>query len=150
MTSDETKLPAAVILGGFLLEHYASEMAHVDVPQFLADVIDLCQRFGIDFHAALEVAEDRNRPGGIPGSGLRLWTVTLSYEVDFGGSLEVFADTYDEAVKTARENFVPRWSNAEPPEVCVVSWEDHGPKEEARLKQRLTGFAQALSDAGKP
>lgn len=58
--SDAEDLSAIVNLGRFLLDNYQSQDGHIVVDHLLSDLMDLCDRFNVNFTEALDSANDRH------------------------------------------------------------------------------------------
>jgi hypothetical protein len=128
VTKPRTTYPnsAAVRVGDFLAGYYDRD-GEIHVYEMVADLMDLCRRFDLDFDAVLEEARavsklsysDGPEPGlhDPVGTGARRYTVCVDHEVTFSGKVEVLADDEDQALATAKAHFCPTWDMAGHPEV---------------------------------
>ncbi|MBX9582452.1 MAG: hypothetical protein K2X87_19280 [Gemmataceae bacterium] len=116
--TDSKPLASAFAVGNFLLAHYERD-GEIKIPEFLADLLDLCRRFDVDFDAALEDAQERVGPQEPFGTGSKNWNVTIAHEVTFTRTLWVKADTAVAAEELALSEFRPRWGDAELTDVVV-------------------------------
>lgn len=122
---NKNDLRQTVGLGRFLLECYEHD-GEINTVAFLADFLRVCKRFGDDFNAVLESAQEtlHELTDAEPGPDEKYYTVGITHDVQFHDCIGVYAKTAGEAEKKAKTMFYPKWSQSSPPEVTVVEVEE--------------------------